>query len=381
MRLGKIFVIAVVAMGLGAVGATAPLKGGEPKADKPRPAAPEQQERIDLLKSKGPEASLTILPVPLAGRPFDLVTELVGLFLEQEGLTNIELGKKVFKPEDKTDLERLAVSLGEFIRKNPITTDYALYAEYNAAPQKRLLVELRAVVVDKTGALVWADRQTPKDSVWKKGFTGSPMGMSVLLHERLSPLFGLTEETRRAAKPGKMAAIAAKRSGLPPENERTPLPRRQEEMKKAMPQATLVVFPARVGMADDAAEAGTADELAKMIHDAGLCKAEAAKESPSLEASQPNPNELKILWDLAREFRDYARKNSTDADYVLKVHYVFNPQRWEQGFVHFIVCDRKGEWVIVDLQNSHHPDYQSVKPTSREDCDKILVKRLKGYLK
>lgn len=49
--------------------------------------------------------------------------------------------------------------------------------------------------------------------------------------------------------------------------------------------------------------------------------------------------------------------------------------------MHFVVCDRKGEWVIVDMQNSHHDDYQTIKPTSKEGCNKLLVKRLKGYLK
>ncbi len=54
---------------------------------------------------------------------------------------------------------------------------------------------------------------------------------------------------------------------------------------------------------------------------------------------------------MAREFRDYVHKNPPETDYVLYADYVFNPQTWEQGFVHFIVCDRKGEWVIVDMQN------------------------------
>ena len=58
----------------------------------------------------------------------------------------------------------------------------------------------------------------------------------------------------------------------------------------------------------------------------------------------------------------------------------FNPENWEQGLVHFVVCDRKGEWVIVDMQNSYHPDYLSVKPKSREECNRLLVQRLKGYL-
>jgi predicted nicotinamide N-methyase len=120
----------------------------------------------------------------------------------------------------------------------------------------------------------------------------------------------------------------------------------------------------------------SATDLAGLINTAKLSTASAAGQAMLLKASQANPNELKVLWDLAREFRDYARKNPPEADYVLYADYVFNPQNWEQGYVHFVVCDRKGEWVIVDMQNSHQPDYESIKPTSRADCDKLLVKRL-----
>jgi len=45
------------------------------------------------------------------------------------------------------------------------------------------------------------------------------------------------------------------------------------------------------------------------------------------------------------------------------------------------VCDRKGEWVIAELANSHHPDYRSIKPTSQEDCNALLVSRLTRYLR
>jgi len=55
--------------------------------------APEQQ-RLELMKSKGPDGTLTILPVRLAGKPWDRVTEVVGVLLEQQGLRNIELGKR-----------------------------------------------------------------------------------------------------------------------------------------------------------------------------------------------------------------------------------------------------------------------------------------------
>jgi hypothetical protein len=125
---------------------------------KPR-VSPEQQKRIELMKSKGAEASLTILPVRLGGRPFDRVSEAVGMLLEQQGLKNIELGKTVFDPGKETDMMRLAGSLGDFIGKNPIATEYALYAEFNGSREAGLN-EIRAVVLDKTGAAVWTDHLT-----------------------------------------------------------------------------------------------------------------------------------------------------------------------------------------------------------------------------
>ena len=149
-------------------------------------------------------------------------------------------------------------------------------------------------------------------------------------------------------------------------------------MKQAIPKAALLIFPARIGGKE--VDAGSAANLAKLINSAKLCKASPAGQAMLLKASQADPNEQKVLWNLAREFRESARKNPPAADYVLYADYVFNPQNWEQGYVHFVVCDRKGEWVIVDFQNSHHPDYQSVKPTSREACDKLLVQRLTSLL-
>jgi len=339
--------------------------------------APEQQQRLELMKAKGPDASLTILPVRLAGKPWDRVTEVVGVLLEQQGLRNIELGKTPFTPAD-TNWESLAAAVGAFVKTNPITTGYALYAEYNGNRQTGLN-ELRAVVVDQTGAVVWTDRQTPQDEAFRNMGEREPMTMSVLLVERLGPQLGLNEATAKAAKPGKLAAILDQRSGLPPENERAALPERQQAMKQALPGATLLVYPARIG--GKTVSVPSATNVVQLLNQAGLCKAVRADQIILLKASQADPNELKSLWDLAREFRDFVRAHPPATDYALYADYVFNPQNPEQGFVHFVVCDRKGEWVIVDLQNSHQPDYQSVGIISRERCDQLLVKRLEGYLK
>jgi hypothetical protein len=339
--------------------------------------APEQQKRLELMKSKGPDASLTILPVRLAGKPWDRVTEVVGLLLEQQGLRNIELGKTAFAPGE-TNLESLAAAVGAFVKTNPITTGHALYAEYNGNRQTGLN-ELRAVVVDQTGAVVWTDRQTPQDEAFQKLESREPMTLSVLLVERLSPQLGLNEETARAAKPGRMAAIMDQRSGLPPGNERAVLPQRQKAMKQALPGATLLVYPARVG--GNKVSVPSAANVVRLLNQAGLCKAVQADQTILLKSSLADPNELKGLWNLAREFRDFVRANPPAADYALYADYAFNPQNAEQGFVHFVVCDRKGQWVIVDMQNSHHPDYQSVGVISGDRCDQLLVKRLAGYLK
>lgn len=346
-------------------------------AEPPTGLALEQAQRLELMKSKGPDNSLTILPVRLAGKSWDRLTEVVGALLEKQGLKNVELGKTPFTPAE-TNLDQLADVVGAFVKTNPITTGYALYAEYNGSRQTGLN-ELRAVVVDQTGAVVWTDRLTMQDETMKKIGDRDPMTFSVLLVEQLGPQLGLNEETAKAAKPGKLEAIVNQRSGLPPENESAALPGRQQAMKQALPGATLLVYPARVG--GNLTSFPSATNVVGLLNQAGLCKAVSAEQPILLKASQADPNELKALWSLAREFRDFVRANPPAADYALYADYVFNPQNAEQGFVHFVVCDRRGEWVIVDLQNSHQPNYQSIGIISRDRCDQLLVKRLEGYLK
>ena len=341
-------------------------------------SSPEQLKRIELLKSRGVDASLTILPVLLAGNPWDRVTEFVGVLFEQQGLKNIELGQTPLVPGAGVELERLCGMLGEFMGQHPIATEYALYAELNGSRQTGI-VEVRAVVLDKTGAVVWTEVQTSDSAAFKNLPEGSdPMSVTCLMVERLCPQFSLNEETAANAKPGKMARLADERGGIPPEEERTPMPEREAALKGAAPKSILMIFPVRN---NDAANSESMNSLVKIINKAGLCKAIPATESILLKASQEDPNELKVLWDLAREFRDHVRKNPVDADYALYADYVFNPDNWEQGYVHFVICDRKGEWVVVDMRNSHHPDYQSVKPTSIEGCNSLLVKMLEGHLR
>jgi len=340
--------------------------------------APGQQQRLDAMKAKSVDASLTILPVRLGGKPWDRVSQVVGALLEQQGLKTIELVKAPMEVTNAGTMDELAGAVGAFVRTNPVATDYALYAEFNGTQQTGLN-DLRAVVVDKTGGVVWTDRQTPQDEAIKKLEHVEPMTLCVVLVERLSPQLGLNDETAKAAKPSKLAAMFDEQSGLPLPAEMDAIAERQKALKQAAPNATVMIYPARVG--GNKTSVASATNVVRLISEAGLCKPVQAEQPVLLTSSQADPNEQKTLWSLAREFRDYVRGHPVETDYALYADFVFNPQNADQGFVHFIVCDRKGEWVIVDFQNSHHADYQTIGVTSRERCDQLLVKRLEGYLK
>jgi len=341
---------------------------------------PQQEQRLVLMKSKGADATLTIFPVRLAGKPFDRVTEVVGALLEQQGLKDIELATVISDPESATDMAHLSAKVSEFVKQHPIATEYALYAEFNGNMERHKLDGVRAIVVDRSGNIVWTDELTGKDEALQS-LQAHPdlMNFSVVLARRLGSQLGLNEETAKVAKPGKMARLLEQRSGLPTETDRAPLADRLKQMQGSRNSLKLLIFPARIG--GDRANVESAADLAKLVNGAKLCNAVPATQTVVLKASQADPNEQKALWDLAREFREYVKNNRSDADYVLYADYVFNPSNWEQGFVHFVVCDRQGEWVIVDYQNSHHPDFQSIKPVSRNDCDKLLVKRLEEQLR
>lgn len=154
---------------------------------------------------------------------------------------------------------------------------------------------------------------------------------------------------------------------------------RLDLMKSKGQKATLTVFPVRIRGNEEDAE--TASTLARMINDAGLCTATPAKQSLLLKAPLTDPNEMNKLFSLAEEFRDYVKKNPPDTDYVLYADYIFFPDNWNLFALHFIVCDRQGEWVILDLQNSDLPDFQSINPDSKEDCNTLFLKRLQTYLR
>ena len=342
------------------------------------PAPPEQQQRFEAIQAKGTKASLTVFPVVMgdsAALNRD-VADVVALLLEKAGMTNLETTDAVFRLPKDAPFDQAAELFGKFVRENPIETDYALYAEFVGSPETGP-EEIRSVIVDRTGRSVLVDRQTAADREFKRAKPHTPMTCCMFLVERVRKQLGIPSSARDDSGKGKFARMSSENSAGPGKVEWAAMEQRKAVMKKTGKSAKVAVFPIR--LSDDEASRTDAAHLVELLNKKNLCEAEVA-ESPLRVKIQYARNEQKLLWDLARAFQDHIRQNPPEGDYALLADYMFpHPDRaWA---VHFVICDRDGEWVIVDFQNEHHGDFQRVDPKTHDDCGRLVAKRLKGYLR
>ena len=196
-------------------------------------------------KSMGPASSLTIVPVMLAGNPSKDVADVVGLLLEKEGMPNIVTVDTTFQPPPEAALQQVASSFAQFVRDNSFESDYTLFGEFIGSPATGV-AEVRAVLVDKAGAVVWSDRQTPEDADFKRIGPRNPMTCCVLLSERLKPEFGLSPATRGSVGEGRMARLWAEKSGTPSKEQWAAMAQRQGQMKEAIANSRVLVYPVRL---------------------------------------------------------------------------------------------------------------------------------------
>lgn len=275
----------------------------------------------------------------LAGRSIPQMTEGFAMILERGGMDNLELAK----PD------------------TPIQTDYKLSAEILGQAGTGIS-EIHATLSDRAGKSVWTTRATPADDDWKKMQVGEPMTAMCLLAARLRPVFKTGESCGDSGHEGKFARLMQERSGLPPKSERDAMSPRRDALQRTGKSATVAVYSVN------------APKLAELISASGVAKASAAVD-PGIHVAA-NMNEQKMLWDAARGFRDYLQQNPPTADYAIFADYIGA----SAGAVHFIVADRAGEWVIVDFQNDHHPDFQAIAPKTPDDGARLVVARLQKYM-
>ena len=318
--------------------------------------------------------TLYIHPVLLLGKPMKNVAEALGLVLEKKGFSGVRVADRAFLPTEGASFEARAAAFGAFVAEKPPSSGHALYAEFEGTPGKGVAA-VRAVLVDRAGKVVWKDVQVPGDPAFDRVKPSEPLECCVLLAERLDPLLAEKKPDEGVEKEGPMARLWAKKSGLPDERERKAMEARRGLWKKKARETTTAVYPVRLW---NKVDPEAAKHLAGLL-DGKVCKAEPLPAGPLLEVP-PSSNEMKMLWDLARAFKEQVKKAPPKTEYALYADYMMSPRDGRVMAVHFVVCDRRGEWVVVDMQNEHHRDFKAVGPKGVEDCNRLVLRRLKGYL-
>jgi hypothetical protein len=335
----------------------------------------------DLKKSDPNTVSLAVMPMKFENQlPMlnpGLLADLLGLVLESGGMNNLDALYTEFNPPADMAWEKTPTQLAEFLKNNPVKNKYVLFSQcigdWTSGPPS----EIRFVVTDAAGNLVLADRQTSKDENFKKMLDADPdpMGFSALVAERFFTLLGWKQNDGEPH--GKFARKWAQMSGMPSDEERASMEKSFAKFRANVKTAQIAVYSTFVNQKSDTQSAA---DLASLIAQQIGCKTmKIDKEVPFQR--QPTGNEQKLLWDLARAFRDDLNSNPPDADYAILAEYYVNPDGSQANAVHYIICEKSGGWVLADFQNSTHEDFKKMAPKSIEDCDRFAVRRLAERLK
>jgi len=331
--------------------------------------------RLDQLKAKGLNAEITVFPVRLGPRAMPEAGEVFAILLEHGGMPNVDWTRQAFPGSAGASFPQMTKEFGDYVRASAVPTTYALYAEVLGEPGKGI-AEIRSVLVDKDGEPVWTYRQTAADEEFKKAHPDEPLECIAMVVNALREPLRLQDPFRPDAFEGKLTKRNAERTGLPTNNERMALQKALLDARAKFAESKVAVYPVLI---DGQADRKQAAHLAEVLTQGRLGKAEVAAAQPGIKI-QAVPNEQQRLWQMARAFREYLRQTPAGADYAVLADYAFAPDG-NAFTLHFVVCDGKGEWVVVDFQNSHQPDFQSMALKSGDDCDRLVAKRLDGFLR
>ncbi len=328
--------------------------------------------------------SLTIVPVALSpdeNIPVDLgtrIAEVIGLQLERAGIEQLKIGQTRFSLPEATDLPQLVKAFGAFVIDQKIETEAALLAKIDGTPGAGI-TEIRMVVVNKEGKELLSEQAKEAAFRQSRFQPKDPVTAALFIVDRLGRAWNLKDPLRSNAPQGKMAERMRERSGIPSDKELSEIKARLDAVRGKLAESTVTVYPIHLWKGWDAAEAG---ELAKLLNERGVCRAEVSQQIPELDV-KGDPNEQKVLWETARQYQRWLRQHEPTAEYALLADYGLSPTSdgsQPANHVHLILCDRSGQWVFVDFQNSHHADFQHIMPKTISQCNQLGVDRLAAQL-
>lgn len=339
---------------------------------------PRRQSKTGESAKPRRDSSVTVFPMYVMGKSSKDIRDVMGLMLEKEyGMTDIHVTDAAFERTTPADFDATANEFGEFIKQHPIDAQFALYAEVDGAWDPPRVLEVRAALAGRDGTIVWTDRQTPDDHAFKRLRVTDPMTCCMLIAERLQTQVDHSVTAAKSVGEGRMERLWREKSGTPDEAIRAEIQARLDLFKRNHPKSKVLIYPVRTA---PESEEDAARLIVEQLNDARFCQAQQAVAAPRFEIA-PSSNEQKRLWDLAKGFRAYLQSDPPDADYALLAEYTVNPRDQKVWTVHTVVCDRNGEWVLVDFQNDHQADFRRIDPRTTEDCAKLVLARLKSCVR
>jgi len=346
----------------------------------------EQQSAAAAAKpERAAKRSVMVFPISIRpGRKIGMemgvrIGEVLAMMLERAGIEEIDVSEAAFTPPETDDVSQIAAAFGKFVAGRSLRSDYAVYAQYVGTP-KTGVKEIRTIVVDKSGTVLLAGRDDSKTfSQTSSMKPTNPMTCSIFVAKRIQKLWGLGDPLRPAGPGGKMHQRWRAKYGLPSQKELAEVKKRYEALKKQVATSSLTIYPVRIGKATDKK---CTSRLAEMFRKQKIQKITVSDVGPKFQI-KGDPNEQKVLWDTAKAFRHFLQKNPPATDYALLADYGIwgpSPEKMQVGYVHAVVCNRQGDWVIVDFQNSHHEDFKQIQPKSADDCNRLLARRLERFM-
>ena len=231
-------------------------------------------------------ASITVFPVVLAGSANVDVANVVGSLLERGGMPAVEVAEATFMPDPAQDFAAQAAAFGAFVREPVLPTERALFVEILGS-RAIGITELRSVLVDAAGKVLWSERQNAGDGAFDEKPPKEPLDSCVFVVQRLREPLGLADPLRSGAKEGKLGERMKQKAGVPPAAELEAMTQRLAALRKLGAGASIRVLPPRRG---DAWSATDASDLATRLQSAGFSGAKASTD-PVRFATDRSSNE------------------------------------------------------------------------------------------
>ncbi|HVZ64000.1 MAG TPA: hypothetical protein VG936_05375 [Lacunisphaera sp.] len=165
---------------------------------------------------------------------------------------------------------------------------------------------------------------------------------------------------------------------LPTYDETVALDIRRRAFRSERQETRIAVFPVRTG---DTFDAACASEIARQLCQSGLAGA-ATVAGPLALPLAPEADEARAGWALARNFgHEIALRGDLDgANYALYADIALDADGPGQAFVHFVVCDAAGRWVIVDFRHPAESAPADRPPATIDDVPDYVIHRLADQL-